>query len=114
MSAQSAPRRSESISASGPEVALIAPIPRKGAGGEGLGAVALIYCLLVLCMWGAYNFFSGFPYETSLPYFSETHSWTQGFFYPRSRSEFRKATSTTCLISWENSSTSAEATFPIR
>ncbi len=36
------------------------------------------YAVLVLIMWGAFNPHSGFPYETSFPYMSETTSALQG------------------------------------
>ena len=43
--------------------------------------VALTYVCIVLTMWAPYNLFSGFPYELSFPYFSETHPGWAGFFY---------------------------------
>ena len=40
-----------------------------------------VYAVLVLIMWGAFNPYSGLPYETAFPYSSETSSWLDGFFY---------------------------------
>jgi hypothetical protein len=41
----------------------------------------LAYAVLVLIMWGPFNLYSGFPYETSFPYMSETSSILRGFLY---------------------------------
>lgn len=59
-----------------------APVFRQAKDHPSSGAtIALAYCLLILSMWGFYNLFSGLPYETAFPYFSETHPWREGFFY---------------------------------
>lgn len=42
---------------------------------------ASVYAALILIMWGAYNIFSGFPYETGLIYSSEVHPGLLGFYY---------------------------------
>ena len=39
------------------------------------------YAVLILIMWGAFNLYSGFPYETSFAYTSETTSALHGFLY---------------------------------
>jgi len=44
-----------------------------------------VYAAMVLIMWGAYNVFSGFPYETGLIYNSETHPGLLGFYYTADR-----------------------------
>ena len=36
-------------------------------------------------MWAPYNIFSGFPYESGFPYFSETHTGRIGFYYVADR-----------------------------
>lgn len=46
---------------------------------------ASVYAAMVLIMWGAYNVFSGFPYETGLIYNSETHPGLLGFYYTADR-----------------------------
>jgi hypothetical protein len=52
------------------------------AGSLERGALAAsVYAAMVLIMWGAYNVFSGFPYETFFPYFSETHPGIAGLYY---------------------------------
>jgi hypothetical protein len=56
-----------------------ASFPQDGPGPWAGILVGLAYALIVLVMWGAFNIYSGFPYETGFPYNSETTSWQRGF-----------------------------------
>ena len=58
-----------------------AGFPQDGPGPWANILVGLAYVLIVLVMWGAFNIYSGFPYETGFPYNSETTSWQRGFLY---------------------------------
>src|SRR5437870_8679137 len=47
-----------------------------------VAVTGLTYAILVLLMWCKINLHSGFAYETSFPYMSETSRWWwSGFFY---------------------------------
>ena len=41
----------------------------------------LAYAAMILIMWGAFNPYSGLPYETGFPYGSENTTWQEGFLY---------------------------------
>jgi len=50
-------------------------------GYRSVALTGLAYAVLVLIMWGAFNPYSGLPYETGFPYASETGTWLGGFLY---------------------------------
>ena len=58
-------------------LARMAALRRRACQGAALAGFA--YAALVLIMWGPFNPHSGFPYETSIPYMSETTSALKGF-----------------------------------
>lgn len=53
----------------------------KTPGYQSAALTGFAYALLVLVMWGAFNPYSGLPYETGFPYNSETNTWLDGFLY---------------------------------
>jgi hypothetical protein len=56
-----------------------AGFPQDGPGPWASVLVGFTYALIVLVMWGAFNIYSGLPYETGFPYSSESSSWQRGF-----------------------------------